>query len=855
MSLNQAKNDGSADFYENCAGSYLALLIGATQLFAQSPVNFGSVALGASTTQTVSITIPNGSTLGGSSVVTQGAANLDFIATNNTCSNGATVACTVQVQFQPTAVGTRLGAVVLTDQSNNTLATVFLSGIGTGSVVSFPPGIMSTVIGGSVANQTAGLSYPEGVAVDAAGDVYAASAYNSVIYKLSSSGVTTKIAGGNGNGYSGDGGLATAAKLYFPYTARPDGAGNIYITDYNNNAIRMINPAGIISTVAGLAPGVSICASNSDSWGDGCPGNQAALDFTDSYYGSGGTAVDAAGNLYIGDSGHNVIREVSVADGTISIFAGTGVAGYSGDGGPATSAQLNSPDLGTFDAAGNLYVADLYNNVIRKIATDGTISTVAGTGAYGHTGDGGPATSAELGFPYMVTVDAAGDLYITDSGNFTEGDTNEVIRKVTPGGTITTVAGSTPSPNANGVTYLDGPALSALMWGPADVAVDGKGNLYIADEYNHAIRKVTVSAPPSLTFPTTFVGNTSSSQSVSVDNVGNETLLAVAPGLAIGSNFLQVAGSGNPADCTTSFSVPLGAACNLSISFKPQTVGPLSSTATLTDNSLDASAAIQSIPLQGTAMETQAIRFITPAPPTAATGDMFTVMATGGGSGNPVTFAVGAGSVCTLSGATYTMTSNSGHCHVVVNQAGSTYYTAAPQITETVNAVKTVSRIAPKVTLTGAPHTAAYLSSFTVATTQNSGIIPTITASPSNICTVSGDVVTMIRGSGICTVKASWAFNVYYNAASLSRATTAEKLPSSVSWTSPPPISHGTTLSGVLNATASVPGSFVYKHGAATVHPSTVLAAGSYTLSVTFTPTASADYGTATTSVSLTVNP
>jgi sugar lactone lactonase YvrE len=832
----------------------LALLIGATQLFAQSPVNFGSVALGASTTQTVSITIPNGSTLGGSSVVTQGAANLDFTATDNTCSNGATVACTVQVQFQPTAVGTWLGAVVLTDQSNNTLATVFLSGIGTGPVVSFPPGIMSTVIGGSVAGTTAGLFYPNGVGVDAAGNVYVGDTGNNAVRKLSPSGVTTTIAGGNGQGYSGDGGPATSAKLYYPTTIRLDGAGNVYIVDDGNNAVRMINPAGIITTVAGLAPGISVCATPSDQWGDGCPATQASLDFFDSYYGEGGTATDAAGNLYIGDTAHNLIRRVSAADGTISIFAGTGAVGYSGDGGPATSALLNNPDGGAFDGAGNFYFADLYNNVIRMITPGGTISTVAGTGTYGHTGDGGPATTAELGYPYQVAVDAAGDLYVTDSGNFTEGDTNEVIRKVTPGGIITTVAGSSPSPNGN-VTYSDGPALSALMWGPVDVAVDASGNLYIADDYNHAIRKVDVSAPPTLTFPTTFVGNTSSPQSVTVGNVGNETLNAIAPGLAIGPNFLQVAGSGNPADCTTSFSVPFGAACDLSISFKPQTVGPLSSTATLTDNSLNASAATQSIPLQGTAMGRQAIMFITPAPPTAATGDMFTVMATGGGSGNPVTFAVGASSVCTLSGATYTMTSNSGHCHVVVNQAGSTYYTAAPQITETVTAVKTVTRIAPKVTLTGAPHTAAYLSSFTVATTQNSGVIPTITASPSNICTVSNDVVTMIRGSGICTVKASWAFNVYYNAASLSRATTAEKLPSSVNWTSPAPISHGTTLSGVLNATASVPGSFVYKNGAATVHPSTVLAAGSYTLSVTFTPTASADYGTATASVSLTVNP
>jgi len=256
----------------------------------------------------------------------------------------------------------------------------------------------------------------------------------------------------------------------------------------------------------------------------------------------------------------------------------------------------------------------------------------------------------------------------------------------------------------------------------------------------------------------------------------------------------------------------------------------------------------------GSAMASQTITFTTPAPATAKSGDSFTVAATGGGSGNPVVFTAGAGSVCTLSGATYAMTSNTGFCYVVASQAGNSNYAAAPHVIETVTAVKTVTKIAPTVTFNGAPASAAYLSTFTVAATQNSGVIPTITASPSTVCTISGNAVTMVKGTGTCTVKASWATNDYYLAATQTQSTTAQKLASSVNWTTPVAIAYGTALSGVLDATGSVPGKYAYKNGTATVTATKVLAAGNYTLAVTFTPTASTDYTTATASVLLTVN-
>jgi large repetitive protein len=175
-------------------------------------------------------------------------------------------------------------------------------------------------------------------------------------------------------------------------------------------------------------------------------------------------------------------------------------------------------------------------------------------------------------------------------------------------------------------------------------------------------------------------------------------------------------------------------------------------------------------------LQSQTITFTVPAPATAKSGDSFMVAATGGGSGNPVTFTVGAGSVCTLAGATYTMTSSTGYCYVVANQAGNSQYSPAPQITVTVMAVKTVVKVAPTVTFTGAPQSAAYLSTFTVATTQNSGIIPTITSTTGSVCSVSNGIVTMKEGTGTCTVKASWKTNDYYLAATLEQSTTATLL-------------------------------------------------------------------------------
>ncbi|WP_247233359.1 MopE-related protein, partial [Telluribacter sp. SYSU D00476] len=311
-----------------------------------------------------------------------------------------------------------------------------------------------------------------GVAVDAIGNIYIADILNHRIRRVSASdGTISTVAGTGTQGYSGDGGLATSASLWSPRNVAVDAAGNLYIADQSNQRIRRVSASdGTISTVAGNG--------TASYGGDGGLATSASL-----YYPSD-VAVDAIGNIYIADQSNQRIRRVSASDGTISTVAGNGTYGYSGDGGPATSASLATPRYIAVDAAGNLYIADLNNYRIRRVsASDGTISTVAGNGTAGYGGDGGLATSATLGNPGGVAVDAAGNLYIADQSN-------QRIRRVSASdGTISTVAGN----GAYGYGGDGGLATSASFRDPSDVAVDAAGNLYIADQHNQRIRRVSAS--------------------------------------------------------------------------------------------------------------------------------------------------------------------------------------------------------------------------------------------------------------------------------------------------------------------------------------------------------------------------
>ena len=338
-------------------------------------------------------------------------------------------------------------------------------------------GVISTVAGrGSIGDGGAAtgarLRNPADVALDGYDNLYIADTVNHRIRKVDSgTGVITTVAGTGRLGSGGDGGAATAVPLNNPYGVAVDGAGNLYIAD-SSHRIRKVDAAGVITTVAGRG--------FSGSGGDGGPATVARLSSP------AGVAVDGAGNLYIADRGNDRIRKVDAA-GVISTVAGDGTEGFGGDDGPATAAQLNNPYGVAVDGAGNLYIADSFNHRIRKVDAAGGISTVAGIGIEGYSGDGGPAVAAQLRAPGGVALDGAGNLYIADNGNHR-------IRKVDAAGVISTVAGA----GRPGYSGDGGPAGAARLSNPIGVALDGAGNLYIADYRNHRIRRLTPAPPHSI---------------------------------------------------------------------------------------------------------------------------------------------------------------------------------------------------------------------------------------------------------------------------------------------------------------------------------------------------------------------
>jgi uncharacterized protein (TIGR03437 family) len=354
------------------------------------------------------------------------------------------------------------------DSSNN----LYIADTGNNRIRKVSNGVITTVAGNGTVGfsgdngpaTNAQLNGAEGLAADSAGNLYIADSHNQCIRKVSN-GVITTVAGNGKFGFGGDNGPATNAQLYLPHGLAVDSSNNLYIADTYNNRIRKVSN-GVIATMAGTgSPGFG---------GDNGPAASAQLN---SPY---GVAVDSAGNLYIADYDNDRIRKVS--NGVISTVVGSGTVGFSGDNGPATSAQLNTPLGVALDLAGNLYIADTFNDRIRKVS-NGTITTVAGNGQRGaFSGDNGPATSAQLNGPLGVTVDAAGNLYIADSEN-------NRIRKVSQG-IITTVAGNGSLANLFSVGD-NGPATSAQLNSPYGVAVDAAGNLYIADSGYSRIRKVS----------------------------------------------------------------------------------------------------------------------------------------------------------------------------------------------------------------------------------------------------------------------------------------------------------------------------------------------------------------------------
>jgi Abnormal spindle-like microcephaly-assoc'd, ASPM-SPD-2-Hydin/Galactose oxidase, central domain/NHL repeat len=485
----------------------------------------------------------------------------------------------------------------------------------------------------------AGMSNPYQIAVDSTGDVWTTDYWNARIRfynNNSASGgyLTLNTVVGNGSVY--DGGAATQASLHFPRSPELDASGNLYITDTQNNLIREVNStSGDISTVAGT---ILPCPHAADVCGDGGSPTDA------SFYLPRSIAFDATGDLIVFDTYDSRVREMK--NGVSTTIAGNGTYGFSGDGGPATSAELSYPWAGGYDAAGNLYILDAYNNRVRKIATNGNISTVAGSGATGcgaggYSGDGGPATSATLNCPIGLDVDAAGNLYISDYFNF-------VVRKVDAATQIiSTIAGTPGQPGYSGdgglataakIAYADrvsvnaagnlfisdagnnvirrvdfatgiietfagngkfgfagdgGPALSASFAGPTGVVVTNAGDLYVGDIFNNRVRKVTLTpgatlAPATVPFGNQQQGSTSAAQTVTLTDSGDAPL--TISGVSITGDFAIQTNN-----CTATLAT--GASCTILVTFTPTSTGSLTGVLTATDN---AASGTQAATLTGT---------------------------------------------------------------------------------------------------------------------------------------------------------------------------------------------------------------------------------------------------------------
>ena len=303
------------------------------------------------------------------------------------------------------------------------------------------------------------------MAEDSAGALYLSDAGAGRVYRVGPDGTVTTFAGGGDQmpGFQSDGGPATAALLPSPRGLVFDSKGNLDIAEVFCNCIRQVTPGGIISTVyTAPPPPASVLIRNLE-----------------------GLAIDAQDNLYFTEWYGHVVVKVS-RDGSATTIAGTGSPGFSGDGGPANAAQLNGPSGVTLDASGNIYIADTLNNRIRKVGTDGNITTIAGTGPCGIVGDGGPALAAELCQPAETVFDRSGNLLIADYGN-------RRVREISPDGNIVTIAGNGKFDTGSiysGSNGDGGPELRATFFQIGGAAFDPQGNLYVSDFLGFNIRKI-----------------------------------------------------------------------------------------------------------------------------------------------------------------------------------------------------------------------------------------------------------------------------------------------------------------------------------------------------------------------------
>jgi len=393
-----------------------------------------------------------------------------------------------------------------------------------------------TTLAGSAGNpgsadgtgSAARFRFPAGMAVDGSGNVYVADSNNSTIRKVTSAGVVTTLAGSAGTDGSADG-TGSAAQFFVPIGVAVDGSGNVYVADSNNNTIREVTPAGVVSTLAGLA--------GTDGSADG---TGSAAQFS----GPSGVAVDGSGNVYVADSNNSTIRKVTPA-GVVTTLAGSAGNPGSADG-TGSAAQFSGPSGVAVDGSGNVYVADAGNDTIRKVTPAGVVTTLAGSAGNPGSADGTGST-AQFYQPGGVAVDGSGNVYVADAGNNT-------IRMVTPGGAVQTIGGT---PGVLG--GADGTGAAAGFSYPYGIAVSASGTLFVADKNNNRISIGIPSAalPIVVTAPATSITSTSATLTGTVNANNSSTVVSFdyGPTTSYGTSV-----PGTPTPVTGNSTTPVSAA-------------------------------------------------------------------------------------------------------------------------------------------------------------------------------------------------------------------------------------------------------------------------------------------------------
>ncbi len=737
----------------------------------ESPVygNFGSVNIGSASPQPISMTFTfdTAGTLGSTAVLTQGATGLDFAdAGSDTCTvnteYSAGQTCAISVTFTPRSAGIRTGAAVLYDSTGNTIASAHVQGTGVGPQIAFLPGVLSTL--GS------GLHDPTGVAVDGSGNIYVADYENNAV---------KEIMAVNGNIPASPTIRTLGSGFNQPSGVALDGSGNLYVSDSGNSAVK------------------EILAVNG-----GIPASPAIVILGSGFNTPHGVAVDQAGDVFVADSGNSALKEILAVNGSIPASP--------------TVQTLESNFVVYYvavDGSGNVYFTGYDSPVIELLAVNGSFPPSPTSEMFG----------SSLNFSTGLTLDGSGNVFVSNNQNSVS-DIHAVNGSIPPSPMITT--------------------LNSAFLLPTGLAVDGSGNVYVADTQNNRIEKLDFSDPPSLTFASTALGSTSidSPQTVTVENIGNATLTfpipstgdnpSIAANFALndsGSSACPLLSSGSSAEET----LAAGATCQLPISFTPTVAGALSGSLALADNNLNAAApfyATQNIALNGTGTQaTPAITWATPAAINFGTPlSVAQLNATSTVAGS-FTYSPAAGALLSAGQqkltATFTPTDTTD------------YATTTATMTLTVNqATPTITWSAPPAITYGTALGSAQLD----ATSTVAGKF--------NYSPAAGTVLG--AGTQTLTVTFTPTDAADYATATATVTLTLTQATPTITWGSLAAINYGTALgSAQLNASSTVSGTFSYSPAAGTV-----LTAGTQTLTATFTPTDTTDYTPATATVTLTVN-